>query len=169
MGELTGDAGEPQDRTRPSHARGMVSLRAIAVLKLGQAMVLALLALATLHLLRPEVTADVQEWIGNLPVDSQHDLIWRGLTLLFDAPRGHAEALAFGTLLYALLFGVEGAGLWRGLRWAEWLTVFATTSFVPLEVWEIVHRPSMVKAGLIALNVAVVWLLIRHLRQPRSA
>ncbi len=165
---MAGDAGDMNDDSRPARPRGPTSLRAIAILKLAQSLVLALLALATLHLLRPEVTADVQEWIGNLPVDSQHDLIWRGLTWLLDVPRGHAEALAFGTLLYSLLFGVEGVGLWWGQRWAEWLTVFATTSFVPLEVWEIVHRPSLIKALIIALNLAVVGLLVRHLRQPRS-
>jgi uncharacterized membrane protein (DUF2068 family) len=168
-GDMAGDAGDPNDPSRPPRVRGPVSLRAIAVLKLGQSLVLAMLALGTLHLLRPEVSADVQEWIGNLPVDSQHDLIWRGLTWLLDVPRGHAEAVAFGTLLYAMLFGVEGIGLWRGKRWAEWLTVFATTSFVPLEVWEMAHRPGTFKAFLIALNLAVVWLLIRHLRQAPAS
>jgi hypothetical protein len=37
-------------------------------------------------------------------------------------------------LLYAGLFAVEGGGLWLAKRWAECLTIIATTSFVPFEV-----------------------------------
>jgi uncharacterized membrane protein (DUF2068 family) len=166
---MAGDAGDMPPQGRPSRGRGAASLRAIAILKLAQSFLLGTLALATLHLLRPEVTAAVQDWMDDLPLDTQHDLIWRGLTVLLDAPRGHAEALAIGTLLYALLFCVEGTGLWLGKRWAEWLTVVATASFIPLEVWGIVHRPGMIKALIIALNAGVVWLLVRHLRQPRES
>ena len=38
---------------------------------------------------------------------------------------------------YALLEGVEAAGLWLGRRWAEYLTFVATTIFVPYEVYEL--------------------------------
>ena len=36
--------------------------------------------------------------------------------------------------LYAVMEGVEGAGLWLGRRWAEYLTLVATIVFVPYEV-----------------------------------
>src|ERR1035441_6081194 len=36
---------------------------------------------------------------------------------------------------------VEGTGLWLRLRWAEWVTVIATTSLIPFELWELFVRP----------------------------
>jgi hypothetical protein len=163
---MSGDAGSPSSTTRPSPAPGVRSLRLIAVFKLAQSLLLTGVALATLHLLRPDVAAEVQDWVGETPLDTQEDLLRRGLSWLLNQPRGHARMAAGAALLYALLFAVEGVGLWRGLRWAEWLTVLATASFIPLELWEAFHRPGVIKTVVILVNFLVVWLLIRALSRP---
>lgn len=133
------------------------------MLKLSQALLLAAVAFAALHLIRPTVAVRVREWVGELQYEPQQDLARRSVAWLLGLPGGHARALAGGTLLYALLFAVEGTGLLWKKRWAEWLTVVATGSFVPLEVWEVTHRPGTGKAIVLAVNVAVVWFLARHL------
>jgi hypothetical protein len=46
-----------------------------------------------------------------------------------------------------LLEIVEGVGLWLRKRWAEWLTVIATSLLVPFEIYELIHRPSPLKAA----------------------
>jgi hypothetical protein len=63
-------------------------------------------------------------------------------------------------LAYGLLEGVEGVGLWLARRWAEYLTVVATSAFLPLEIYELHERPSATKAGTFAINLAVVIYLI---------
>lgn len=163
---MSGDARDPGGDRRPP---GAASLRLIATFKLSQALLLTGVALATLHLLRPEVAARVQGWVADMPLETQEDLLLRGLSWLLNLPPGHAKLLACGTLLYALLFAVEGVGLWRRKRWAEWLTVVATSSFIPLEFWEVVHHPGTIKTTIILVNVLVVWLLIRALARPDPA
>jgi uncharacterized membrane protein (DUF2068 family) len=127
-------------------------------------------ALAALHLIRPTVAAQVREWMTDLPFDGQQDYARRTAGWLLGLPPGHAKALAGGTLLYSLLFAVEGIGLLAGKRWAEWLTVLATASLVPFEVWEAAHRPGTIKLLVIVVNVAVVYFLARHLasRPPET-
>jgi uncharacterized membrane protein (DUF2068 family) len=149
--------------TSPVRAKGGASLRVIGLFKLTQALLLAAVALAALHLIRPSVAASVRGWVDDLPYDAQQDLARRTVSWLLGLPRGHAKTLAGGTLLYALLFAVEGTGLLWKKRWAEWLTVVATGSFVPLEVWEVAHRPGVIKALVLIVNLAVVWFLVRHL------
>jgi uncharacterized membrane protein (DUF2068 family) len=163
---MSGAAGTPSNDPRPSRAPGVRSLRLIASFKLVQSLLLTGLALAALHLLRPDIAADVQDWIGDMPLKAQEDLLLRGLSWLLNLPRGHAKLLAVAALLYALLFAVEGIGLWHGKRWAEWLTVIATSSFIPLEIWELFHRPGTIKSVVLVVNVLVVWLLIRALARP---
>jgi uncharacterized membrane protein (DUF2068 family) len=69
---------------------------------------------------------------------------------------------------YGVLEIVEGAGLFYRKRWAEWLTVIATSLLIPLELYELVRHPSWLKAGGIAVNVAIVVYLVRIVRR-RSA
>jgi uncharacterized membrane protein (DUF2068 family) len=79
------------------------------------------------------------------------------------------QALGIAAFLLASLFTTEGLGLWLGKRWAEWLTVIATLSFVPLEVFEVARRASLAPFSVLTLNLAVVVYLIYHLRRRRSA
>jgi uncharacterized membrane protein (DUF2068 family) len=72
-------------------------------------------------------------------------------------------------LFYAGLFATEGVGLWRERRWAEYLTVIATGSLIPFEIWEVAHRPTPIRFVTFFVNVAVVIYLIVRLRRPRGA
>jgi uncharacterized membrane protein (DUF2068 family) len=74
------------------------------------------------------------------------------------------EALGVGAFLYAGLFAVEGIGLWRERRWAEYLTVIATASFVPVEVYELVRRFTVVRLSALVINLAAVGYLLWHVR-----
>ena len=48
---------------------------------------------------------------------------------------------------------------------AEYLTIIATSLLVPLEVYELVHRPSFLKAGGLIVNLLIVGYLVYALRQ----
>jgi len=82
-------------------------------------------------------------------------------------PRKFA-AIGAVACVFASLFLVEGWGLWRGKRWAEYLTVIATTSLIPFELWEIVHQFSLLKVCALMVNVAIVWYLIRLLQREKK-
>jgi len=163
LGQSPADGAATPRPAAPVTRKGAASLRVIGLFKLTQSLLLATVALAALHLIRPTVAARVREWVEDLPYDTQQDLARRTAGWLLGLPSGHAKTLAGGTLLYALLFAVEGLGLLWKRRWAEWLTVVATASFVPIEVWEVAHRPGAIKTVVLVVNLAVVWFLVRHL------
>ncbi|HEY1813200.1 MAG TPA: DUF2127 domain-containing protein [Kofleriaceae bacterium] len=65
-------------------------------------------------------------------------------------------------LFYAALFLTEGFGLLWRKTWAEYFTTFITVSFIPLEVYEMVERTTVIKGLVIAANIAIViYLLVR--------
>ena len=45
------------------------------------------------------------------------------------------------TVAYTAVVLAEGTGLWLRRAWAEWLTVLATGSLIPFELWELITRP----------------------------
>ena len=88
---------------------------------------------------------------------------------LTNIPPRQIRELGIGTFFYAGLFFTEGIGLWLLKPWAEWLTVIATSSLVPLEFYEIFRRPTLIRIALLVVNVAIVAYLIYRIRLERHA
>ncbi len=64
-------------------------------------------------------------------------------------------------LAYAAVQLLEAVGLWLGTRWGEYLAVVATSLFLPLEIYELTERVTVLRLVLFAVNVAaVVWLVV---------
>src|SRR5437870_3625577 len=70
------------------------------------------------------------------------------------------KTLSAGTFLFAGLFLTEGIGLLLQKKWGAYLTIIATASFVPLEVFELAKKFSVAKVVVIGINVLVVCYLI---------
>jgi uncharacterized membrane protein (DUF2068 family) len=89
-----------------------------------------------------------------------------GLLALGGRERHELELACFA---YASVFAVEGVGLVLRRRWAEWLTVVVTGSFLPIEGYELAHRRGGAEVVALALNLAIVGYLLAHLRrrEPR--
>jgi uncharacterized membrane protein (DUF2068 family) len=77
------------------------------------------------------------------------------------------EDVVFGVaaLAYGLLEGVEAYGLWNRRRWAEWLTVVATSLLFIPEIWELSKSTTLLKLGALLVNIAVVAYLTWRLRR----
>jgi uncharacterized membrane protein (DUF2068 family) len=63
----------------------------------------------------------------------------------------------------------EGAGLALRRRWAEYFTIIITASFLPLEIYELVHRVTGVKVVVMAINLAILVFLIARVRRGPEA
>jgi uncharacterized membrane protein (DUF2068 family) len=72
----------------------------------------------------------------------------------------HANAIAVGAMLYGVLEAVEAVGLILRRRWAEYLVLLATVAFLPLEIDELLRKPSLLKAVAVVVNIAVAVYLI---------
>ena len=79
--------------------------------------------------------------------------------LFFVSPR-HLEEAGLALSAYAVLEAVECVGLWRGRRWAEYLTFIATVCFVPFEVYELTSSLSAVKIVTLVLNIVIALYLL---------
>jgi uncharacterized membrane protein (DUF2068 family) len=73
---------------------------------------------------------------------------------------GSIKRFALAMIGYGTVFLVEGVGLVLRKRWAEWLTVVVTTSFIPIEIYELVKHPGAGKVGALVINIAIVLYLV---------
>lgn len=68
--------------------------------------------------------------------------------------------IAVALLAYAAIELIEAVGLWLGKRWGEYFAVVATSAFLPLEIYELTERVTVLRAGALVVNIAaVLWLL----------
>jgi uncharacterized membrane protein (DUF2068 family) len=147
-------------------------LRLIAIFKLAKSTLLALTAVGVLNLLDPQRAVSVRDWLTGIAASvNPRALEW--LLFRFDTlSTRRLEIISLVTGAYAVLFAVEGIGLWLRKRWAEYLTIIATGSFIPFEVYEIARKFSVLRVTTLVLNVLVVAYLIyrvRPSRRPRFA
>jgi uncharacterized membrane protein (DUF2068 family) len=70
--------------------------------------------------------------------------------------------VAGGAFFYSLFSLVEGVGLIFRVSWAGWLAIGESAFFVPIEIYELVHRPSLAVFTILALNVFIVWYLFQN-------
>jgi uncharacterized membrane protein (DUF2068 family) len=64
--------------------------------------------------------------------------------------------LAAGAFAYSALRLTEAYGLWRARPWAEWIAIVSGGIYLPVEAFELIRRPTVLKAALLASNALLV-------------
>jgi len=145
------------------------ALRVIAVYKFCKAALMTAIGLGTLRLLDPAVAAWADRWAAALALRHDRRLLGQLIALVSGLSPRRLQALAIGAFAVALLFLTEGVGLWMGKRWAVYLTVVATTLFVPFEIVQLARHVTLTRSAALLINLAVVAFLVYLLRRSESA
>jgi uncharacterized membrane protein (DUF2068 family) len=153
-------------------SRGDWVVTTIGVFKLIKAALLGPLGVAVLLGLPEALVRTVMHSVGWTGVLLGHHLVRRAIARLLSIDAQAQREIGAACLIYAAVFVVEGVGLLRRRRWAEWLTVIVTASFIPFEIYELVRGPGAGKLIAIVLNLAIVvyllWVRVRA-HVPRAS
>jgi uncharacterized membrane protein (DUF2068 family) len=133
--------------------------------KFFKATLMVVVCLGVLQLLNPDISAHARHWVTALATSADRRQLQHVLAQVAGLSPTRLELVALGALLYAGLFTVEGVGLWLRQRWAEYLTVIATTPFLPIEIFELSQRLTLPRVTALLVNLLVVAYLIYRLRR----
>jgi uncharacterized membrane protein (DUF2068 family) len=142
-------------------------LRLIAAFKLFKGLVLFAVGIGAVKLLHKDLALEVERWADIFRVDPNNHYIHRLLERFSILDDRKLKELSVGTFFYSALLLTEGVGLLLDKRWAEYFTIIATSSFIPLEVYEITKRVSSAKVIVLLINVVVVIYLVIELCRNR--
>jgi uncharacterized membrane protein (DUF2068 family) len=131
-------------------------LRLIAAFKLFKGLVLFAVGVGAVKLLHRDMAFEVDRWADIFQVDPDNLYIRHLLERIANLDDHKLRQLSVGTFFYSALLLTEGTGLLLGKRWAEYFTIIATSSFIPLEVYELTKRISSPRLLVLLLNIAVV-------------
>ena len=140
-------------------------LAVIAVFKVVKGVLLLLVGLGLLKLVHAEIATLFSLLIEGLHLNADSRLI-HALVLKIDALQPNSVLLAaLVSLGYAGMLLVEGIGLWLEFTWAAYLTVVSTSLLLPFELYEVIEQVSVLRIGVLLLNLAIVAYLINQLRR----
>ena len=142
-------------------------LRLIAAFKLVKSLLIGTAGLGVLRLVHTDIADTAWAVATHLRLDPEGRLVEPLLRRLVGLDPHTLQTMSLAALVYAGLTLTEGVGLMRGKRWAEYLTVVATASLVPLEVYELGRHPSAVRVTALLVNLAIVVYLVLRLRRER--
>jgi uncharacterized membrane protein (DUF2068 family) len=142
----------------PNHRAG---LSVIAAYKILCALLFVLVGVGALRL----VHKDVDDFAWHALVEVLH---WNPESRVVSFLLERAEVLddpmlkriGFGAFCYAALCVAEGIGLYLEKVWGEVLTILITASFLPFEIHELFRRVTVVRVGLLAINIVVLGYLL---------
>lgn len=136
------------------HRARLQALRTVALMEFIKGLLVLAAALGIVFFVDPK---DVAEWFLRLlhisPDRHFAHLLLRLAGRLSDAKVWVVVTVACG---YSGLRFAEAYGLWRARAWAEWVALVSGALYLPFEIRLLVHRVSLLHAGFLIVNLAVV-------------
>jgi|ERR1017187_3051987 uncharacterized membrane protein (DUF2068 family) len=148
-------------RLSPLHWRHNKGLVLIAAFKLGQALLFFAMGVGAFHLLHKDVDDVLEKLANHLRFNPESKFINFLLVKSSILNERLLKRLVEVFFIYASLDLIEGIGLYLEKTWAEYLTLTITASFLPWEVYEIFHRITLLRVGLLTLNALVFVYLLK--------
>jgi uncharacterized membrane protein (DUF2068 family) len=140
------------------------SLRVIALLVAGKS-VLALSIAVGLEILGPQ---HMRRWIDALSGRFHWNPDSKILQWLFAQMNPHSFHIAAAVIvLYACVHGAEAFGLWLDQIWASWFGCMGAALYLPFDLLALWHHPHWFAATVVLINVLVVFVLGRNIRNLR--
>jgi uncharacterized membrane protein (DUF2068 family) len=147
------------------------TLYAIIAIKLLKGLLFLALAIVAYTLSDNDLPLEYQHLLTHLRVNPERRF-WADLAVQI-GQLSEAKVLwaAAGTLVYSLFAWVEGIGLMFRASWAGWLSIGESAFFIPIEIYELVHRThserprpghTVMVLIILGLNVLIVWYLLQN-------
>ena len=154
------------DRTKvPAAPRSSRLMRAVAVTEAVKGMVIFSAGFGLLALLHRDVRHLATSLVTHLHLDQDRHYVGVFVELAGSLTDARLWLLAALALLYSSVRTAEAYGLWFERRWAAWLGAGSGALYLPIEVYELWHRPGAVKVATLLLNIGLVTYLVGSLRR----
>lgn len=153
--------------TKPPPRRD-AALQLIAAFKLLKGSLLLLVAIGAFKLINKDLDAVATHWIQHFRADPHNKHLHLLLSKLPGVTHKKLELLSAGTLIYGTIFLIEGIGLLRRKRWAEYMTIVTTAGLIPVEIYEMVHHLTVVKVLVFLINIGIVAYLVWRVRTDKK-
>ncbi len=171
----------PDTKIIPKTKERAPTLYFIVAIKLVKGLVLLLTAAGIFSLAGKDLSDVFDQFLRWVHLDPEHRFFSNIGDWLDTITTANIRAVALGTTLYGLFLLVGGTGLAFRAKWAIWLAIGESAFFIPIEIFELVrrrapeiadhprpelfHHPKIGLLIILALNILIVWYLLKNRRR----
>jgi uncharacterized membrane protein (DUF2068 family) len=158
VAEETIDSQPNTSLSKPRHNRWLIL---IAAFKVAQALLFIAIGVGALRLVGKDLGDLLLQFARHLrfgPESRFVDFVLDKASIVNDRL---LRRIGAGLFAYAALGLTEGIGLYLEKTWAEYFTVVITASFLPWEIFEVFRRITLIRSGLLVVNILVFFYLLK--------
>lgn len=149
----------------PAHASP--TIRTIAIVEAAKGVLVFLVGFGLLSLIH----RDVEHFAERLVVHAHLNPAGHIPKIFLEAASRTTDARLWALAAMAAVYGivrlVEGYGLWRERRWAEWLAALSAGIYIPFEVWHLTHPHGWISVAALIVNIVIVAVMVNALRRRK--
>ena len=153
---------KPQETKTTEVKQRAPTLYAIITIKLAKGLLLLLLGAGVYTLHDDNLPEEFRQSLQFFHLDPEKAFFTELARKISEITPANIVWVARGTVLYSLFSLVEGTGLLFRVPWAGWLAIGESAFFIPIEVYELMHRTSVSLVIILGLNILIVWYLFQN-------
>lgn len=138
------------------------TLYVIIAIKLIKGTLLLLLGLGVYSLADNNLPQEFRELLRFFHLDPEKRFFTELARKIAEITPSSVLWVAGGTIAYSLFSLVEGIGLIFRVSWAGWLAIGESVFFIPIEIFDLLHRFSIAVVAILGLNILIVWYLFQN-------
>jgi uncharacterized membrane protein (DUF2068 family) len=140
-----------------AHSRG---LRIVALFEGVKGLLVLLVGLELLTLIHKDIHEAALHLVKHLHLNpaSRYPRIFLDLAEHINDTR--LWGMAIGAATYSVVRLIEAVGLWMRKKWAEWFAVLTGGLYIPVEIYEVVHRITWPRVSILIVNLGIVSYLL---------
>ena len=135
------------------------TLYVIIGFKLLKGVVALLLALKVRTLMDDNLPEQFQRLLEFLHLDPEKKFFADLADRVAEITPANLRWVVAGSILYSLFMLMQAVGLIFRVSWVVWLVIGESAFFIPIEMFELVHRPSWITLSILTANAFIVWYL----------
>ena len=159
-------ASTPTTQSAPAVVRTRApTLWVIIGIKLIKGLLLILLGLGVYSLSDDNLPAEFRHLLVLFHLDPEKKFFVDLAQSLSQITPNRVLVVAAGTIFYSLFSLVEGIGLIFRVSWAGWLAIGESIFFIPIEIYDLLHKFRWKVVIILAVNILIVWYLFQNRRR----
>jgi uncharacterized membrane protein (DUF2068 family) len=138
------------------------TLYVIIAIKLIKGLLLLLLALGVYSLSDNNLPEEFRRLLEFLHIDPERKFFTVMAEKIKEITPAKVYWVAGGTAFYSLFSLVEGVGLMFRASWAGFMAIGESGFFIPIEIYELMHKFTLMVLIILAINIVIVWYLFAN-------